>query len=85
MALATTRTASSWPTTRRVQDFLHPDELRDLALEQARDGDAGPAADHLGDVLGVDLLFQHALVGLERGEFGRRAGDVGARVEGISP
>ena len=31
------------------------------------DGDAGPAADDLGDVLGVDLLLQHPLVGLELG------------------
>ncbi len=41
-----------------VQALLHVDELGDLALEQARDGDARPARDDLGDVVGVDLLLE---------------------------
>ena len=40
----------------------------DLALHEARHGDAGPAADHLGDVLVVDLLLQHLPVALELGQ-----------------
>ena len=43
-----------------VQALLHVDELLDLALHQAADGDAGPARDDLGDVLGVDLLLEEA-------------------------
>ena len=46
-----------------VQALLHVDELLDLALHEARDRDAGPAADDLGDVLGVDLLLEEAGVG----------------------
>src|SRR6185436_723275 len=39
-----------------VQALLHVDELLDLALHQARDRDARPLADDLGDLVGVDLL-----------------------------
>ena len=35
-------------------------ELLDLALHQAADRDAGPGGHHLGDVLLVDLLLEHA-------------------------
>jgi hypothetical protein len=35
-------------------------ELLDLALQQRRDRDAGPARDDLGDVLLVDLLLEQA-------------------------
>ncbi len=38
-----------------VQALLHVHELLGFALHQAADGDAGPAADDLGDVVGVDL------------------------------
>ena len=48
-----------------VQAVLHVHELLDLALHQLRDRDACPLADHLGDVLLVDLLLQHLPVGLE--------------------
>jgi len=41
-----------------VQPLLEVDELLDLALHQARDGNARPLGDDLGDVLGVDLLLQ---------------------------
>ena len=41
-----------------VQALLHVDELLHLGLEQAGDRDAGPAADDLGDLVGVDALGQ---------------------------
>ena len=42
-----------------VQPLLHVDELLDLALEQPRDGDAGPRGDDRGDVVLVDLFLDH--------------------------
>ena len=48
-----------------VQHVLHADELRHLALHEPAHGDAGPLGDDLGDVLLVDLLLQHLLLGLE--------------------
>ena len=42
-----------------VQPLLHVDQLLRLALEQPRDGDAGPARDDRGDVVLVDLLLDH--------------------------
>ena len=52
-----------------VQAPFERDELLHLALEQARDGDARPGGDDLGDVVGRDLLVEQALaaVRLERG------------------
>ena len=41
-----------------VQALLHVHELLDLALHQARDRDAGPLGDDLGDVLGVDHVLE---------------------------
>ena len=41
-----------------VQDILHADELRHLALHEPRHGHAGPLGDDLGDVLRVDLLLE---------------------------
>ena len=41
-----------------MQALLHVDQLLGLALEQAAHGDARPARDHLGDIVGVDLLFE---------------------------
>jgi hypothetical protein len=41
-----------------VQPLLHMDQLLCLALQQARDRDARPARHDLGDLLGVDFLFQ---------------------------
>ena len=51
-----------------VQRRLQPHQLLDLALHQPGDRHAGPAADHLGDVLGVDLLLQEAGAGLQLGQ-----------------
>ena len=52
-----------------VQALLHVDQLLDLALHQAGDGDAGPLGDDLGDVLLGDLLGQHrAAIAVELGE-----------------
>ena len=48
-----------------VQALLHVHELLHLALQQPRDGDAGPLGHDLGDVLVVDLLLQEGRVGLE--------------------
>ena len=42
-----------------AQAVLDVQQLLDLALEHPRDRDAGPLRDHLGDVLGVDLLLEH--------------------------
>ena len=39
-----------------------------LGLHEPGHGDAGPAAHHLGHVLGVDLLLQHGPVGLQLGQ-----------------
>ncbi len=48
-----------------VQVLLHVDQLLDLGLQQARDGDAGPARDDGGDVLGIDLLLQQGSIDLQ--------------------
>ena len=41
-----------------VQLVLHADELGLLALQQPRDGHAGPRRDDLGDVVRVDLFLE---------------------------
>ena len=41
-----------------VDPLFHVDELLDLTFYQSLDRDTGPLADHLGDIVGVDLLFQ---------------------------
>ena len=51
-----------------VQACLHVNQLLDFALHQPGHRDVGPLADHLGNVLFVDFLFQHALAGLQRYE-----------------
>src|SRR5438874_2424032 len=43
------------------QALLDADQLLQLALQQPGDRDAGPAADHRGDVLLVDLLLDQEL------------------------
>src|SRR6185503_13125402 len=53
-----------------VQPLFHLDQLLDLPLHQAADGDAGPAADDFGDVFLVDLLLQHPLSLLQIGQLG---------------
>jgi ATP-dependent Clp protease ATP-binding subunit ClpB len=59
-----------------VQALLHVNELLDLALHQARDRDAGPLGDDLGDVLRVDDVLEEFRSGhrgrLELGGLGRR-------------
>src|SRR5947199_1187598 len=42
----------------QVQALLHAQQLLDLRLHQPADGDAGPTADHLGDVFLVDLFLE---------------------------
>ena len=53
-----------------LDPVFHAEELVALAFEEARDGDAGPFGDDLGDVLVVDLFLEHGLVFLELGELG---------------
>ena len=57
-----------------VEFVFEMQELFALALEHAGDGDARPAAHHVGDVVGRDLFFHHGLgaLALEEGvvEFG---------------
>ena len=74
-ALATASMASSWPTTRCSQPLLHLHQLLALAFEHARDRDAGPRGDDLGDVLLGDFLGEQALrlLGLSRRPSRRRA------------
>ncbi len=54
-ARATAPTASSWPTTRRVQLVLHVGEPRALRRGQQPHRHARPVGQHLGDVVGADL------------------------------
>jgi hypothetical protein len=68
MALATAATASSWPTTR---SWRTSSRRTSLAISPSMSRDTGTPvhlADDLGDVLLVDLLLQHLLLGLELGE-----------------
>ena len=51
-----------------VQALLHVDQLLDLSLHETRDRNPGPLGHHLGDVLLVDFLLEHALVELDLGE-----------------
>ena len=46
-----------------VEALLHVDQLLGLALEQAVDRDPGPAGDDGGDVVLVDLLLDHRVLG----------------------
>src|SRR5690606_25716521 len=46
-----------------VEALLDLEQALALALEHAVDGDAGPAADDLGDVVGVDVLLDQAAAG----------------------
>ena len=63
-----------------VQLVGEAQQLLALALDEARDGDAGPAADDLGDLVLGDLLAEHpggvgALLGGELGELLLEGGD----------
>ena len=44
-----------------ADDLLHLQQLGGLALEHPAGGDAGPGLDHLGDLLGPDLLADQRL------------------------
>ena len=54
-----------------VQELFHADQLVDFALHELGDRDARPAADDVGDVLGVDLFFQERAVRLQLVELAR--------------
>lgn len=62
-ASETARTASLWPISRQAQLLLHAQQLLRLALQEAARGDAGPGADHVGDVVRADLLLDHRALG----------------------
>ncbi len=47
------------PDNALVQLVLEMEQLLLLALEEFRDGNAGPARDHAGDVVLVDLFLRH--------------------------
>ena len=55
-----------------VEVLLEVDQLGRLGLHQPAHRHAGPLGDDLGDVLGVDLLLEHALVVLQLVEVRRR-------------
>ena len=59
-ALDTACTASPWPTTRLRELVLHAQQLLALALQHPVDRNAGPARDHLRDVVGRHRLLDHA-------------------------
>ena len=67
-----------------VQMLFEPHELRHLAFHEARDGNAGPLGDDLGDVFLVDLFLQHATVALEVVELRRAARRARARPPGCA-
>ena len=48
-----------------VQPLFHMDELLHFAFEHARDRDAGPLGDDLGDVFFVDLFFEKRRAGFD--------------------
>ncbi len=48
-----------------MQYFFETNQLLDFSLEQAGNRNSGPGADHLGDVFGIDLFFQHDVVTLQ--------------------
>ncbi len=50
-----------------VQALFHPQELLTLAFEHPGRGDAGPALDHLGDLLGAHGLFDEERIALRLG------------------
>jgi hypothetical protein len=61
-AVETAFTASAWPIT-RLPSALPCEQLLALALQHPLDRDAGPAADHAGDVVGGHFLAQHRALG----------------------
>ena len=52
-----------------LQPIFHLEQLLHLAFEHLGHRNAGPFGDHFGDVLGVDLFFEHLLIFLQLGEF----------------
>ena len=53
------------PDDALVQPRFHVDELLHFAFEHARDRDAGPLGDDLGDVFFVDLFFEQRGTGFD--------------------
>ena len=80
MALATALHRVVLADDARVQHVFHAHELAHLALHEPAHGDAGPLGDDLGDVLLVDLLLQHLLLGLELVQALRLLRDLGVEV-----
>ena len=48
-----------------MQAVLHLEQFLDFTFHQAADRDAGPPADDLGDILGIDLFFEQFAVCLQ--------------------
>ena len=61
----------------QVQTLLHVDQLLGLALEQAVDGNPGPARDDGGDVVLVHLLLDHQVLRLRPVALGELALELG--------
>ena len=77
-AVATACTASAWPTTRLPRLVLHFQELVLFAFQHLVDGHAGPARDHLRDVIGGHGLLHHLagiFLGFDIGEPLLKLGD----------
>ena len=75
MALATARDRVVLADDALVEVLLEVDQLGRLGLHQPADRHAGPLRHDLGDVLGVDLLLQHAVVALQLVEVRGGVGD----------
>ncbi len=63
-----------------VQPLFHVQQLLNFTFQQPRDGDAGPLAHDLGNVLGIDFFFQQPLALLELIELGFALGQLPLQV-----
>ena len=75
MALATACTASSWPMTRWWSRSSRWTSFAISPSISSAHRHAGPLGHDLGDVLGVDLLLEHAVALLQLVEVGGGIGD----------
>ena len=64
------------PDDTPVQLVLEAQQLRALALHHAADGDARPAADDVGNIVGIDLLLHQRLAPLLVVQTGLRLADL---------